>query len=111
MAGTSDHTDEQKAKYVQIAVTKGRQAAGDAAGVSTTTISHWAKQQGVTLTAGKKAAPRKRRKKAKQVANGKTNGNVGMPATSAGLDRLHADLSKALEGVTVMREAFRRVFG
>lgn len=117
MAATSQFSEEQRKVYVELAAKKGRQAAAKAAGVSTHTVSAWAKAAGVKFSGGPKAAARKKRGKKKVAAkpNGKANGHrtpaVGMPATSAGLDSVHDQLSKALAGVTAMRAAFRQVFG
>jgi len=117
MAGQSDFTDTQKAGYVTTALKDGRAAAAKAAGVSMTTISHWAKQRGVDLRAGadsptavkKKTAKKKTR--AKRAANGATNGHAAAPPAGAGIDSVHEQLTAALKTLDTVRAAFRQVFG
>lgn len=114
MAAVSAFTDEQKTGFVALAREKGRAAAAKKAGVSTATISTWAKAAGVNFTTAAAAAPKKKRRKKNRRSNGKANGHrptAGMPVTSAGLDAIEAQLADALDGVMKMRAAFRQVFG
>ncbi len=117
MAVASQYTEEQKAAFVALARDKGRKVAAKKAGVSTVTISAWAKAAGVTFSSGKKAGPKKRRgakgKANGHAANGKANGHQfrATPPAAATLDTLHAQLTEALTGLTAMRAAFRQHFG
>lgn len=113
MRGTSNHTDEQKATFVTLAQSKGRKAAAKKAKVTPTTISHWAKALGVTLTGPTKKTRRKRKVASSNGAaapvNGKGNGHA--PSAAGELAALHVQLESALGSVKKMRDAFREVFG
>jgi hypothetical protein len=117
MAGSSEFTAEQKRAFVAQAKKEGRAAASKAAGVSTTSISAWARALGVKLTPG--AAPGKKRtaKKTRRSANAKGNGHRsarvvrGVEAPSGGLDTIRNQLLDALKSVEALRTAHRQVFG
>lgn len=112
------YTDGQKRDFVKQAQKEGREAAGQAAGVSTTTISHWAKAIGVKFTAGKSAAPRRSKRSKRAATNGKARTRRAAPRargveapSGSGLDVIRDQLLSALKTLEAMRTAHRQVFG
>ena len=102
----SNHSAEDRAKFVAMGKKEGRAAAAKAAGVSQQTISNW-------------GAPRKRRKKkaskrvaraaSKQRANGKANGH--RRSTASAIDQALASVQSALASLTEFKRALRDAFG
>lgn len=124
MAGTSEFTTEQQKHFVAIAQKKGRKPAAKLAGVTPTTISHWAKALKVDLRVSAAAAPSAPKKapapKNGKASNGKaSNGHASnghapsaaAPVTVQGLDAVRTQLEGALKSLDAMQSAFRQVFG